>query len=379
MWSYQGKPVSINNSIVGKATREKQPPLSRHKYILITNNPGKLKNWNYVGFLTDDALKGIDSKKTCLLSKRDLEKLQEGDILLIEPNGCINVLWSANAIDNAIISTERCNCNCIMCPQPPKIDKPGQQDLNLQIINLLDSYNTKSICITGGEPTLLGDGFMRLVKECLNRLPDVPLVVLTNGRAFHNFEFTRQLVSIGHKNLVMCIALYSDNDKDHDKIVGVQGSFYETIKGLTNLALFKQKIEIRNVISVLNYERLPQYADFIYKNFPFIVHIALMGAEMTGNAAVNSRNVWIDPVDYLPQLEYSVKYLNRRDMNVSIYNFQHCILPQSLWVFSRKSISSWKRKYYDLCSECDYNTECGGMFSTSNNFQSRGIHALKKT
>jgi His-Xaa-Ser system radical SAM maturase HxsC len=379
MWSFQGKPLKIKSSILGKVTLKKQPLLSRHKYLLITDNPTKFQNWNYAGLLSDETQVGIDSKKTCLLSKSNLAMLKEGDIILMEPGGLVTALWNAGAFDNSILSTERCNCRCIMCPQPPKMDQPGLQDFNLQIISLLDSHNTKSICITGGEPTLLGDDFIKLVKECSNRLPDVPLVVLTNGKNFHDFEFTKRLVNVGNMNLTLCIALYSDNDKDHDKIVGVQGSFYETIKGLTNLALFRQKIEIRNVISALNYERLPQYSEFIYKNFPFTVHIALMGAEMTGNAAVNSKDVWIDPVDYLPQLEYSVKYLRRREMNVSIYNLQHCILPQTLWAFSRKSISGWKRKYHDLCSECDYNSECGGMFATSHNFQSKNIHALRKS
>jgi hypothetical protein len=103
-----------------------------------------------------------------------------------------------------------------------------------------------------------------------------------------------------------------------------------------------------------------------------------MGTEMTGNAALNSNDVWIDPVDYMSQLEYSVKYLNRRNMNISIYNLQHCILPENLWIYSRKAISGWKRKYKDLCSECGYNSECGGIFATSNNFQSKNIHALNK-
>jgi hypothetical protein len=92
MWRCQGKPLKIKNSILGRVTRKMQPLLSRHKYILISDNPTKYQNWNYAGLLSDETHVGVDSIKTCMLSKSNLTVLKEGDILLLEPSGLVTAL-----------------------------------------------------------------------------------------------------------------------------------------------------------------------------------------------------------------------------------------------------------------------------------------------
>lgn len=349
----------------------------------MTNTPNNLKSLFYAGIITDRSLtesKG-NGATPCLygLKSDDINRLQDGDVILINTDGRLNLLWEVDTNDNAILATERCNSNCIMCPQPPRKDQAGLQDLNLQIIRLLNSDKIKSICITGGEPTLLGIDFINLIAECKKRLPNVPLAVLTNGKSFKDFDFTKKVIEVGHNDITFCVALYSDHDKGHDDIVRIGGSFYETIKGITNLALFNQKIEIRYVITAKNYSRLPQFAGFIYRNFPFVVHIAFMGMEMTGYARDNYDQVWIDPIDYMNQLSHAVKYLNQRNMFVSIYNLQLCLLPKELWKYSAKSISKWKNNYLDICDKCDYTTDCGGFFTTSGDIKSKNISPMKKS
>src|SRR3990167_8834482 len=134
-----------------------------------------------------------------------------------------------------------------------------------------------------------------------------------------------------------------NNDTAHDTIVGRKSSFYETIKGIHNLALFHQKMEIRTVIHKLNDKRLRQFSEFVYHNGPCTIHIAGMGRETIGLAKENIDMLWIDPVEYIPQLKEATICLNRRAMNVSIYNLPLCILPKELWRFSKQSISTWKK------------------------------------
>lgn len=376
MWSCQGTPLNFSRPIFGKVSRNGTDILSRRISVLVTHDPAGAKRWLYAAMLTDQKdTAGIISSVPCVtsLSHNDIQKLQEGDIILIEPDGRVNLLFDIDSNDNAILATEQCNCRCIMCPQPPQQDRSGLQDLNFGLLRLMDPERTRSMCITGGEPTLLGDGFIRLVAECKRRLPRTPLAVLTNGKTFRDFGFTRKVIEIGHPQLTFCIALYSDNDKLHDEIVGVSGSFYDTVKGITNLALFNQRIEIRNVISAKNFRRLPQYANFIYRNFPFAFHIAFMGMEMTGLAVRNYDQVWISPVDYMPELGEAVKCLERARMHVSIFNLPFCLLPEKLWHYSRKSISDWKNEYLDICSPCRERERCGGLFKTSGEIASRGI------
>jgi len=103
-----------------------------------------------------------------------------------------------------------------------------------------------------------------------------------------------------------------------------------------------------------------------------------MGIETIGLARKNIDEIWIDPYDYMSQLEKTVEYLDQRLMNVSIYNLQLCILPGDLWPFARKSISSWKNIYLEECQQCDFRDECGGFFSSSKDKYSKYIHPLRR-
>lgn len=340
------------------------------------------RNWGYAGIISKQEYREKKSLfMTPLISGIEAEAfsyLKDGDIVALMSNGQVNVFWETHSKDNAILCTEQCNCRCIMCPQPYVTDPEKLFEFNLKLIGLIDPKKTERIGITGGEPTLLEDKLFKMIRYCRNRLPNTSIELLTNGINFKDLSFARKLAEINHPALVLCIPLYADNDSEHDRIIAKRGGFYETINGLHNLALFRQKIEIRIVVQALNFKRLLPYAEFIFRNFPFVIHIAFMGLETIGSARKNLKKVWIDPIEYMPQLLSAVKYLDRRAMNVSIYNLQLCILPKELWRFSRQSISSWKRTYLSQCDGCQIREKCGGVFSTSGGIHSRFIKPFEK-
>lgn len=381
MLSMRGKPLDIREACLGKITWTERPVLSRRSYIYVSQKLDKKVRF-YAGVISSqEELSGQQWGKIPAIygvHPERLKLLKDDDMVLLEPNGNVNVVWDRDSQHNSILATQDCNCRCIMCPQPRKKDPKGFLDFNLKLINLLDPSRTHRIGITGGEPTLLGDGLFRLISACKKRVPKASITLLTNGRSFKDLLLVKKLADLDHPDLCVCIPLYADNDKEHDRIMGTKGSFYETIEGLTNLALFTQKIEVRTVLHSMTYKRLPQFADFVYRNFPFVVHVAFMGLETTGLALKNLKTIWIDPVEYQAQLKCAVKSLHRRAMNVSVYNLQLCIIPKELWRFSRKSISSWKNIYIEQCKECDFVNECAGFFETSRDWHSRHIHPLKR-
>lgn len=112
--------------------------------------------------------------------------------------------------------------------------------------------------------------------------------------------------------------------------------------GLYNLGRHDIGIELRVVITRMNYRRLPKLPDFIYRNLPFVEFISLMGLEYTGYTIKNREAVWIDPMDYQAELAQAVLELRDWRMDVSIFNLPRCVLPEALWPFARKSISDWK-------------------------------------
>jgi hypothetical protein len=103
-----------------------------------------------------------------------------------------------------------------------------------------------------------------------------------------------------------------------------------------------------------------------------------MQMEPIGNARDNIDNLWIDPIDYNYLLEKAVLNLHYREMRVSIYNSQLCILPEKLRCFAVQSISDWKNIYIKECDVCLSKAICPGFFASSNETHSRGIMAIKE-
>jgi len=264
-----------------------------------------------------------------------------------------------------------------MCCQPPseKNDIDALWDNNIRLIDTAPK-ELPSIGVTGGEPTLLCGRFFELIRHIRMRLPETEIHILTNGRAFADKQFTSQLGEIGPEKILLGIPLHSDNQLDHDLIAGAKGAYTETLLGLYNLARWSFDIELRVVLTKLNYQRLPKLARFIYRNLPFVKYISLMGLEYTGYTIKNAEQVWIDPIEMAGPLSDATLFLASTGLNVSIFNLSLCVLPESVWPFARKSISDWKNRFEPFCDQCRLKANCCGLFATSKK-QSPNLHPIR--
>jgi len=295
----------------------------------------------------------------------ELSYLREGDIVHINPNGSIWVMYRKSSPHNAMLVTERCNSRCLMCSQPPK---PENDDHLIQTwlkALPLMSKETPELGITGGEPTLLFDNLLKLITATKEHLPATSLHMLSNGRTFSYLEYAKRVASIQHPDFMIGIPLYADVDHIHDFVVQAKGAFNQTVKGVLNLGRVKQKIELRFVIHQQTFRRLPDFARFVTRNLPFVDQVALMGLELMGYAKSNIEALWIDPVDYQRQMIEAVGILDAAGLRVSIYNLPLCLLPQEIWPFARKSISDWKNIYFEECTECVVKDRCAGFFASA--------------
>ena len=218
---------------------------------------------------------------------------------------------------------------------------------------------------------------MNLLAALAEHLPTTAIHMLTNGRRFAWAEFTKKFAAVGHPNLSLGIPLYSDIANEHDYVVQAKDAFDQTVMGLHQLAKWQQRIEIRVVLHAQTVGRLPELAEFIYRNLTFVEHVALMGLENIGYAPRNAGVLWVDPYDYQSQLLRAVSILRERGMRVSIYNHQLCLLKPELWRFARKSISDWKNIYIPECDACGVKSACGGFFKWPSKQQSAHIHPIE--
>ncbi|MDE7407225.1 MAG: His-Xaa-Ser system radical SAM maturase HxsC, partial [Muribaculaceae bacterium] len=142
-------------------------------------------------------------------------------------------------------------------------------------------------------------------------------------------------------------------------------AFGETIAGICNLAGAGAVVELRVVIQKMNYMRLGAIADFIIRNLSFVAWTAFMGLEYVGRVAVNEKDVWVEPLDYVVNLADAVTTMAQMGHDVAIYNIPLCLLPDSIHQYACKSISDWKNKYLSECDACRLRTACCGLFATS--------------
>jgi His-Xaa-Ser system radical SAM maturase HxsC len=316
------------------------------------------------------------SKPSMVLDANDLSGLVDGDFVVMNSDGTVSVIWEAESSSNTIFATPACDCRCIMCPQPPQKHDEGTFNIAMELLDRLDPAKVTKICVTGGEPTLMGDKFISMMRKIKKRFDHALVMILTNGKNFSDFALTKEYAAIGLSNSLTCVSFHSDIEELNDKIAGVKGSFHKTTQGLYNLARFKQKIEIRHVVSRLNHHRLEEFASFIYRNFPFAYHVAIMGMEVTGYALENYEDLWIDPYEYRQSINNALRTLQRAYVNVSIYNIPLCLLEKSSWTFARQSISEWKNTYIEECNGCKLRSECCGVFTTSGDKISNSIRII---
>lgn len=308
----------------------------------------------------------------------DHDYLDEGDIIRLDPvSGSYGCLYRRNSPNNTILLTEQCDHYCLMCSQPPKeIDDSWLLTEASELISLIPP-DTERLGFSGGEPTLYGDRFIELLHHTRRSLPHTGIDILSNGRAFKDREFAKKYAAVNHPNMLIGIPIYSDDPVRHEYVVQSKGAFDETIRGILNLKEVEQKVEIRVVIHKQTINRLVKTCEFIARNLLFVDHVALMGLEITGFTRPNLDILWIDPYGYKDILSEAVALLNSYGMTVSVYNHQLCTINPDVLGNYRKSISDWKTEYLDECVRCTKRTDCGGLFSSSKQYQhSRYIKAF---
>lgn len=268
--------------------------------------------------------------------------------------------------DNALFVTGQCNNHCLMCCQPP-VKRNDIDFFYEKNIRLIDSapIELPTIGITGGEPTLLGDCLFDLIAHIRKRLPNTHIQILSNGRQFADGAYAEKLAQVSEGMVIVGVPFHSDSPIIHDRIAGAKNAYNQTLLGLYNLAANDIDIELRIVLTKQNYQRLPQMARFISKNLAFVSTVAFMAMEDIGYTIKNRDLIWIEPLDYMPQLQQAVQYLAQLEFDVSLFNLPLCLLLESLRPFAKQSISDWKNKYLPICDTCTAKSECCGFFSTS--------------
>jgi His-Xaa-Ser system radical SAM maturase HxsC len=307
--------------------------------------------------------------------KDKLDLLCESDVLEISDNGIAFIYYSANANDNYIAVTSRCNSNCIMCPSGGSLDNHEQDKITaLMEIAKHIPRTAKFLTITGGEPFLLKKEIFLLFDYLKSNFPDTRFLVLTNGRVFCSPEYVESFGCTLPKNCTVGIPIHGDESTLHDYLAQANGSFEQTCVGIRNLLSHHINVEIRIVVNALNCDRMLKLADFIIKNFMGIKVVNFIAMEMLGSAALNSDRLWIPYPDAFNKIKTAIEVLISKQIDVGLYNFPLCAVEQGYWSLCANSISDYKISYSDdECRDCTVADICGGVFSGSIRFAKKDL------
>lgn len=366
--------------IIGKIIKNKNV-FDKEKYIQVLDDENiDLFEKGYKGYIFDNKPKNIDLNKINYCSHvKDYQSLLDFDVVEIVNNKIIRVLYRDDSEDNAIVVTNQCNSNCIMCPDSDAVrntkENPDIKKLLEQIICIPD--DTKHITITGGEPGLLKENLLKLLEECKKYLPNTEFLILTNGRVFSNTDFTNKLEESIPNNTRIAIPIYAANEDLHDEITRVKGSFRQAVVGIKKLIEKNIDVEIRVVVLKKNYKYLEKIANFIVKELPEVKMVNIMALEMTGNAYKNREQVWINFGEVKEYLYKACITIIKSGIITNLYNFPLCNLDERLYSVAHRSITDYKIRYKEKCEECRAKENCGGFFNSTINVKDIKVKPIK--
>jgi len=254
-----------------------------------------------------------------------------------------------------------------MCSNPAIFQQEDTFPYSLK--SLINRWENRDISpeepinLTGGEPTIHPE-FFKVIDFFRSNHPNNRVVIASNGRIFFYEKFVKQFFS--YDNSLLEIAIHGYDEKSHDTVTCIKGSFKQTIQGIHNLLRLKnntQEIEIRIVLTKMTIDKLDRMLSFLNKEFDLskISNIPLMFLEMEGQAIDNIATVgltYTEAAKYIPKV---IEKWSPTIKNLRLYHFPLCTLPPKLWPFISRTLRGEEVKYISRCKNCFVKEYCLGI------------------
>lgn len=239
-----------------------------------------------------------------------------------------------------------CNENCLFCVKggssPAFLKSFTTQEIT-KILAQKRKEGFEGVRFDGGEPTLRND-LAQLIGFC-KKIKYRSVTVITNGTLLANEKLVKKFLNIKSAknfNLGFVVSLHSHLKNISEKLTQTPNTFAKTINGLENLTKYGcQNIKIYHLINEYNYKNLPDFVNFINKNFPMIKFILFSFVYPSGAVLLN-KNIIPKLSLVKPYLLGALKLCEKYQIN---FDFPSCgMIPFCLFLGYEKYFISRQKK-----------------------------------
>jgi pyruvate-formate lyase-activating enzyme len=222
-----------------------------------------------------------------------------------------------------------CNSQCLFCASDSGLFPPSDMSIEsvLAAMNQYGLAEGDTVLFCGGEPTLY-PSLLTAVRAARKHVAFVYL--FTNGRRAAQSKYAAELVTAGITRF--SIPLYGPSPTVHDAIVGVPGSFSQTLDAIRNLQVIRSQypcpieIELKLLHCKATLDLNPFLVDFIADELGPIDRLVVSGLFLSSTALSNKDAVFIRFEESITSLNALLKTILWRGLPLVVYYIPLCML-----------------------------------------------------
>lgn len=256
-----------------------------------------------------------------------------------------------------VILNSDCNAKCVFCYQPgPGREEPcGRMpfDKAAQALYAGRRDGCWVAYLIGGEITMRED-LPRIVRLARG-MGYAYVQVMTNGLKLADRAYARTLVDAGAN--IFRISVHGHNAELHDGLVGVPGAFKKVLKAFGNIRALGAEISANHAINSRNYRTVTHTLELLSGKFG-IEDFNIIFPHYNGMMARNAASLKVSVTQAAPYLREGLAYLKKSKAVIEdalFINFCPCNLPEA-----EHLMSEWERPAGPAATEPVYFLEGGG-------------------
>ncbi len=220
-------------------------------------------------------------------------------------------------------SNYSCNLKCKFCYYGDsrfiKEKEPTFGELKKQL-DIAKKEGAIDVDFSGGEPTIRPD-FLKLV-EYAKKIGFRTICVITNGLVMSNSNYVKKLIDAGLNDVLFSLEGY--DDRTHDALTKVPGSFKKINLAIENAKMVGLKVRINITVIKDNYKDLEKFAKHILKYKPDAVNFIKFNPwDVAKNVA---RELSPKYSEITPHLKKAINILDKDVPKITVRYMPYCFL-----------------------------------------------------